>query len=109
MMGKTVNWISLDPTANNRLAPNQYATAPSGLLWQPASNSPAHLRHGGLGLADSRRRKAMPPKGYPGMDHYEVRTWTAWHRFVTLCMVAHAYLVVVRHAAHCEEVREWGR
>jgi len=51
----------------------------------------------------------MPPKGYPGMDHYEVRTWTAWHRFVTLCMVAHAYLVVVRHAAHCEEVREWGR
>jgi SRSO17 transposase len=30
------------------------------------------------------------------MDHYEVRTWTAWHRFVTLCMVAHALLVVLR-------------
>ncbi len=42
------------------------------------------------------------------MDHYEVCTWTAWHRFVTLCMVASAYLVVVRCAAHCEEVREKG-
>ena len=30
------------------------------------------------------------------MDQYEVRTWTAWHRFVTLCMVAHALLVVLR-------------
>jgi SRSO17 transposase len=43
-------------------------------------------------------------KGEVGMDHYEVRTWMAWHRFVTLCMVAHAYVVVLRHAAHCEEV-----
>ena len=24
------------------------------------------------------------------MDHYEVRTWVAWHRFVTLCLLAHA-------------------
>jgi SRSO17 transposase len=33
------------------------------------------------------------------MDQYEVRTWTAWHRFVTLCMVAHALLVVLRAQA----------
>jgi len=45
-------------------------------------------------------------KGEVGMDHYEVRTWTAWHRFVTLCLLAHAYLAVVRHAAHREEVME---
>jgi SRSO17 transposase len=38
-------------------------------------------------------------KGEIGMDQYEVRTWTAWHRFVTLCMVAHALLVVVRAQA----------
>lgn len=44
-------------------------------------------------------------KGEVGMDQYEVRTWTAWHRFVTLCLLAHAYLVVVRHAARCEEVK----
>ena len=33
------------------------------------------------------------------MDQYEVRTWTAWHRFVTLCLVAHALLVVLRAQA----------
>ncbi len=38
-------------------------------------------------------------KGEIGMDHYEVRTWTAWHRFVTLCMVAHALLVALRAQA----------
>jgi SRSO17 transposase len=38
-------------------------------------------------------------KGEIGMDRYEVRTWTAWHRFVTLCMVAHALLVVLRAQA----------
>jgi SRSO17 transposase len=35
-------------------------------------------------------------KGEVGMDHYEVRTWEAWHRFITLCLVAHALLVVLR-------------
>jgi SRSO17 transposase len=38
-------------------------------------------------------------KGEVGMDQYEVRTWKAWHRFVTLCMAAHALLVVVRAQA----------
>jgi len=47
-------------------------------------------------------------KGEVGMDQYEVRTWTAWHRFVTLCLVAHAYLAVVRHAARREKVEEKG-
>jgi SRSO17 transposase len=42
-------------------------------------------------------------KGEVGMDQYEVRTWMAWHRFVTLCLLAHACLVVVRHAAQCED------
>jgi hypothetical protein len=32
----------------------------------------------------------------------------AWHRFVTLCLLAHAYLVVVRHAARQEEAVEKG-
>jgi SRSO17 transposase len=42
-------------------------------------------------------------KGEVGLDHYEVRTWAAWHRFITLCLLAHAYLVVLRLAAHQEE------
>ncbi len=47
-------------------------------------------------------------KGEVGMDQYEVRTWTAWHRFVTLCLVAHASLVVMRHVARQEEVEKRG-
>ena len=42
-------------------------------------------------------------KGEVGLDHYEVRTWAAWHRFITLCLLAHAYLVVLRLAVHQEE------
>ncbi len=38
-------------------------------------------------------------KGEVGLDHYEVRRWEAWHRHVTLCLLAHAFLAVTRHAA----------
>jgi SRSO17 transposase len=37
------------------------------------------------------------------MDHYEVRTWEAWHRFITLCLLAHALLVVLRAQARADE------
>jgi SRSO17 transposase len=47
-------------------------------------------------------------KGEVGLDHYEVRTWQAWHRFMTLCLLAHAYLVVLRHAARHAEAEEKG-
>jgi SRSO17 transposase len=42
-------------------------------------------------------------KGEVGLDQYEVRTWGAWHRFITLCLLAHAYLVVLRLTAHQQE------
>jgi SRSO17 transposase len=43
-------------------------------------------------------------KGEVGLDHYEVRRWDSWHRHVTLCLLAHAFLVVTRRAAAEEEV-----
>lgn len=42
-------------------------------------------------------------KGEVGLDHYEVRRWDAWHRHVTLCLLAHAFLAVTRHKAALEE------
>ena len=42
-------------------------------------------------------------KGEVGLDHYEVRRWDAWHRHVTLCLLAHAFLAVARRAADEEE------
>ncbi len=42
-------------------------------------------------------------KGEVGLDQYEVRRWDAWHRYVTLCLLAHAFLAVTRFSAHTEE------
>ena len=39
-------------------------------------------------------------KSEVGLDQYEVRKWESWYRHITLALLAHAYLVVVRtHAA----------
>ena len=38
-------------------------------------------------------------KGVVGLDHYEVRKWTAWYRHITLALLAHAYLEVTRRQA----------
>src|SRR5918993_2330423 len=45
-------------------------------------------------------------KGEVGLDHYEVRRWDSWHRHVTLCLLAHAFLVITRCAAVEEERAE---
>jgi SRSO17 transposase len=42
-------------------------------------------------------------KGAVGLDHYEVRKWTAWYRHITLALLAHAYLEVTRHHAEAGE------
>lgn len=35
-----------------------------------------------------------------GLDEYEVRSWHAWHRHITLAMFAHAMLVAIRKKAN---------
>jgi SRSO17 transposase len=42
-------------------------------------------------------------KGEVGLDQYEVRSWTGWHRHITLAMLAHAYLAVLRKTAGGEK------
>jgi SRSO17 transposase len=44
-------------------------------------------------------------KGEVGLDQYEVRSWTGWHRHITLAMLAHAYLAVLRGTAGGEKRR----
>ncbi|NGO41704.1 IS701 family transposase [Streptomyces ureilyticus] len=42
-------------------------------------------------------------KGLAGLDEHQVQRWASWHRWVTLAMLAHAFLAVVRadeHARH---------
>ena len=35
-------------------------------------------------------------KGECGLDHYEVRHWQGWYRHITLAMLSHAVLSVLR-------------
>jgi SRSO17 transposase len=35
-------------------------------------------------------------KGEVGLDHYEVRSWSGWHRHITLALLAHAFLTATR-------------
>jgi SRSO17 transposase len=42
-------------------------------------------------------------KGEVGLDHYEVRTWRAWYRYVTLALLAYAALVVLQGQARAAE------
>lgn len=35
-------------------------------------------------------------KGEGALDEYEVRKWAAWHRHITLWLLAHAFLAVIR-------------
>jgi SRSO17 transposase len=41
-------------------------------------------------------------KGETGLDEYEVRSWTGWHRHITLSMFAHAFLSVVRNNSNSQ-------
>jgi SRSO17 transposase len=47
-------------------------------------------------------------KGEVGLDHYEVRRWEGWHRHITLCLLAHAFLEVTRAAATAAAGEEKG-
>ncbi len=38
-----------------------------------------------------------------GLDQYEVRTWRAWYRYVTLALLAYAALVVMQGRARAQE------
>lgn len=38
-------------------------------------------------------------KNEAGLDDYQVRTWPAWHRHITLSMLAHTFLAITAHQA----------
>jgi SRSO17 transposase len=41
-------------------------------------------------------------KGLAGLDEHQVRTWTAWHRWVTLAMIALAFLTLAAAAERAQ-------
>jgi hypothetical protein len=41
-----------------------------------------------------RRTRFQTGKGLVGLDQHQVRRWRSWYRWITLAMLAHAFLVV---------------
>lgn len=61
--------------------------------WTPKPSSLATL----VRVAGQRWRieeSFQSAKGLVGLDEHQVRRWTSWHRWTTLAMLAHAFLVV---------------
>ena len=68
------------------------------LCWGPAGTALAGL----VAVAGTRwsiECGFQQAKGEVGLDHYEVRRWPGWYRHITLAMLAHAFLAVVRATA----------
>ena len=42
-------------------------------------------------------------KGLAGLDEHQVRTWTSWHRWVTLAMLACAFLTITAATEHARQ------
>ncbi len=79
--------------------PNEYAYY---LAYGPAE-TPVHELIRIAGRRWSIEDSFEAAKGEVGLDEYEVRKWEGWHRHITLCLLAHAFLVVVRLVAEHEE------
>jgi len=41
-------------------------------------------------------------KDYLGMDHYESRSWVAWHRHMLICFIAHLFVIKLRMVYRCD-------
>lgn len=72
------------------------ANSPTTAATRPP-RPPDHLRYG------CRRRWTIEEtfqssKTLAGLDEHQVRRWTSWHRWVTLAMLAHAFLAAVTAA-----------
>jgi SRSO17 transposase len=69
------------------------------LCWSPIA-VPLHALVRVAGSRWSIEELFQTGKGQVGLDHYQLRGWTGWHRFITLAMLALALLTVLtRHAA----------
>lgn len=47
-------------------------------------------------------------KSEVGLDQYEVRNWTGWYRHITLSLLAHAILAVIRARMHHDDLVKKG-
>ncbi|SOR76590.1 FOG: Transposase [Streptomyces chartreusis NRRL 3882] len=64
------------------------------LCWSPTEVTLAELVRV-AGVRWSVEECFQAAKGQVGLDHYQVRNWTSWHRHITLAMLALAFLTAL--------------
>ncbi|MFH8472413.1 IS701 family transposase [Streptomyces sp. NPDC018000] len=64
------------------------------LCWSPIAVTLAELVRV-AGVRWSVEECFQAAKGQVGLDHYQVRNWTSWHRHITLAMLALAFLTAL--------------
>jgi SRSO17 transposase len=64
------------------------------LCWSPTTVTLAELVRV-AGIRWSIEECFQAAKSHVGLDHYQVRHWTSWHRHITLAMLALAFLTAV--------------
>jgi SRSO17 transposase len=74
--------------------------------WSPTPVTLATLVHV-AGMRWSIEEQFQAAKSQVGLDHYQVRTWTAWHRFTTLAMLALAFLMACAAATPPPPADPW--
>jgi len=77
------------------------------MVGAPEKTTLAELAHG-AGLRWTIETGFKTTKGEVGLDHYEVRSWHGWHRHITLAMLAHASLTVMRAQGNAREAQKGG-
>ena len=75
----------------------------------PADTAVADLIRGVAGMRWAIEVGFEDAKGVLGLDHDEVRKWTPWHRHITLALLAHASLAVMRHTVTGNDGPKGGR
>src|SRR5215216_5810261 len=79
-------WLLLRRSLRTGELATTWAPARPACRWSPWSGSP--------GPAGGWRRRLQAGKGLCGLDSHQVRRWCSWYRWVTLSMLAYAFLVV---------------
>jgi SRSO17 transposase len=65
-------------------------------FYAPTQNTTLETLVGVAGKRWQIEQAFQTAKGECGLDHYEVRHWQGWYWHITLAMLAHAVLVILR-------------
>jgi hypothetical protein len=88
------------PTYWPFLRKNWFGSDGKRIGWELPARTPEELLEASfLWTRGQRPRKyewVRYPKGEVGLYHYEVHSWTGWHRHITLALFAYAFLSVIR-------------